>query len=167
MLGFEKDQNSLGETQQTHMLGNRRLCSRMGSHRSSTLMDAIGSFGFFTTRKPKVLHLLQQTLRHNRASSMNVLSLHNPTVVDQSRTADEDVGEDERDDEMSEPTLMTSAEKRKADETAKELRASLPTADSSHASSLHPDDEAQDQFVRSSTQARTTKTRVEGMKFFM
>ena len=91
-------------------------------------------------------------------------SLHNPTVFDHSRTADGDVGEDERDDEMSEPTLMTSAEKRKADEIAKELRASLPTADSSHASSLHPDDEAQDQFVRSSTQARTTKTRVETLQ---
>ena len=31
-------------------------------------------------------------------------SLHNPTVADPSRTADADVDEGERDDEMSEPT---------------------------------------------------------------
>ena len=42
---------------------------------------------------------------HERAS------LQNPTVADPSRTADEDEGEDERDDEMSEPTHMAKAEK--------------------------------------------------------
>ena len=49
-------------------------------------------------------------------------SLHNPTVADASRTADEDVDEDERDDEISEPTQITKAGKRKEiqmDETAK------------------------------------------------
>ena len=57
---------------------------------------AVASSGiifFVTTRKSKVLHLLQQTLRHNKASSMN--ALHNTTVADASRTADEDEDEDE------------------------------------------------------------------------
>ena len=41
--------------------------------------------------------------------------LQNPTVADPSRTADVDEGEGERDDEMSEPTHMVKAEKRKED----------------------------------------------------
>ena len=68
-------------------------------------------------------------------------SLDIPTVADPSRTAGEDVDEDKQDDEMSEPTHMTSAEKRKVDGTAKEFRASLPITASSRASSLRPDDE--------------------------
>ena len=90
--------------------------------------------------------------------------LHNPTVADPSRTADEDEDEDERDDEMSETTQITKAEKRKkiqTDETAKELRAPLPMAASSHASQLRPADETQEQLVRSSKQARTSKKGVE------
>ena len=69
--------------------------------------------------------------------------------------------EDERDDGMSEPTQMTSAGKRKADETAKGLRALWPKAAPLHESSLRPDDETQGHLVRSVTQARTTKTGVE------
>ena len=42
---------------------------------------------------------------------MNSSTLHNPTVADPTRTADEDEEEDERDDEMPEPTQITSAEK--------------------------------------------------------
>ena len=83
-------------------------------------------------------------------------SLDISTVADPSRSAD-----DEQDDEMSEPTQMTRAEKRKADESAKALRASLPIAASSHASLLRLDDETQEQLVRSAEQARTTKTGVE------
>ena len=56
---------------------------------------------------------------------------------------------------------MMSAEKRKVDETAKELRASLPITASSHASSLQSDDETHEQLTRSVKQARTTKTEVE------
>ena len=82
-----------------------------------------------------------------------------PTVADPSRTAD-----DEQDDEMPEPTQMTSAENRKEDETAKEFRASLPIATSSHVSSLRPDDETHEQLTRSVKQARTTKTRVETLQ---
>ena len=86
-------------------------------------------------------------------------SLDISTFADPSRTAD-----GEQDDEVSEPTQMTRAEKRKADETAKELRASLPIAGSSHASSLRLDDETQEQLVRSAKQARTTKTGVETLQ---
>ena len=65
----------------------------------------------------------------------------NPTTVDPSRIAAEGEDEDERGDEMSEPTQITRTEKRKdfqMDETAKELRAPLLVADSSLASSLRP-----------------------------
>ena len=48
-------------------------------------------------------------------------SLDIPTIADPSRTAD-----DEQDDDMSEPTQTTTAERRKVDGTAKELRALLP-----------------------------------------
>ena len=68
---------------------------------------------------------------------------------------------------MSEPTQITSAEKRKkiqTDETAKESRASLPIAISSHASSLRLADETQEQLARSSKQARTTKLGVETLQ---
>ena len=59
-------------------------------------------------------------------------SLDVPTFADPSRTALDEQGE------VSAPTQMTSAEKRKVDETANELLASLPTTASSHASSLRP-----------------------------
>ena len=74
--------------------------------------------------------------------------------------ADEDECEDERDDEMPDPTQITRAEKRKCfqmDETAKELRALLSVTDSSLASSLRPCGETQEQLERSSKQARTAE----------
>ena len=52
-------------------------------------------------------------------------ALLNPTAADLSRTADEGEDEDERDDEMSEPTRTKRTEKRKeiqTDETAKNYR---------------------------------------------
>ena len=66
LIGFEKDKNSLGETQPS-MSGNLRFCA----------IDRLRqrNYWFFTIRKPKVLHLLQQTLRHNNVSLMNVLHL--------------------------------------------------------------------------------------------
>ena len=110
-------------------------------------MDASGIIGFHYTQT-KSSSPLAADVQTQQGFIDECASLHNPTVVDRSRTADEDVDEDERDDVMSELAQLTSAEKRKADETAKSLRASLPTADSSHASSLRPDDETQ----------RTTRT---------
>ena len=110
-----------------------------------------------TTRKPKVHHLSRQTLRHNKASSMNAAPLQ---IADPSRTANEDEDEDERDDEMSDPTQITRTEKRKeiqTDETAKALRAPLLVADSSQASSLRLSDETQEQLVRSSKAGQNCK----------
>ena len=84
-------------------------------------------------------------------------SLDIPTIAHPSRTAD-----DEQDDEMSEPTQMTSAEKRKVDESVKKLRASLAITASSHASSLRPDDAKNS--TTPSKQARTKKTEVETLQ---
>ena len=77
--------------------------------------------------------------------------LHIPTVVGSSR-----IVEDEQDEEMSDLTQITSAEKRNeihTGESAKELRALLPISASSHPGSLRPDGEIQEQLVRSATQA--------------
>ena len=57
-------------------------------------------------------------------------SLDSPTSADPSRTAD-----DEQDDEMSEPTQTTTAEKRKVNEAAKELWALLSITASAHVGS--------------------------------
>ena len=65
---------------------------------------------------------------------------------------------------MSEPTQMTSAEKRKVDETAKELRAPLPITAPPYASSLRSDDETHGQLTRSAKQVRTTKTEIEALQ---
>ena len=71
-------------------------------------------------------------------------------LADPSRTVNDD-----QDDEMSEPTQTTSAEKRKVDETAKELRAP---------SSSRPADETHEQLTRSTKQARTAKKGVETLQ---
>ena len=87
----------------------------------------------------------------------------NPTTVDPSRTADEGEDEDERDNDMSEPTRTKKTEKRteiQTDETAKELRAPLPVADPSHASSLRPSDKTREQLE----QARTARKGVEALQ---
>ena len=59
---------------------------------------------------------------------------------------------------------MTSAEKRAVNETAKELRASLPITTSSHVSSLRLDDETHEQLPRSVKQTRATKAEVETLQ---
>ena len=50
------------------------------------------------------------------------------------------------------------------DESAKELRASMSITASSHASSSRPDDEKQEQLVRSAKESRTTKTAVQALQ---
>ena len=70
------------------------------------------------------------------------------------------------DDETSELTPITSAEKRKKthkDESTKVLRTLLPQTASSHASLLRLDDETQEELARS--QARTTKTAAEMLEY--
>ena len=88
----------------------------------------------------------------------------NRQLLTHQRNANEDEHEDERDDEMSESTHITRTEKRKdfqTDETQEELWALLPVTDSSHASSLRPSHETQEQLERSSKQARTVGKGVE------
>ena len=71
--------------------------------------------------------------------------------------------DDDQDDEMSEQTQTTSAEKRKVDETAKELRVPLPitTLSLSHANSTRPENETQEQLTRFMIQARIARTSAE------
>ena len=71
LLGFEKDRNSLGETQPRTcwvICDSVPVCVVVDDydHAPSELLA-------FDYGKPKVLHLLRQTLRHNKASSMNEL----------------------------------------------------------------------------------------------
>ena len=55
----------------------------------------------------------------------------------------------------------TNDESRKADETAKELRAPLAITTFSHASSPRPEDETHEQLTRSAIQVRIARTRAE------
>ena len=80
---------------------------------------------------------------------------HTP-LEEPSRTVDDD-----RDDEMSEPTQTMNAEKRKVDGTAEELRGPSPITTSSHASSSRLDGETHEQLSRSTKQARVTKSKAE------
>ena len=135
------------------MLGNLRLRARLRCRRPLTTLHFSGIVGF----SPHTYTRIQQGFIDERAPL-------NPTTVDPARTADEGEDEDEQDDEMSEPTQLTRTEKRKdidTDETTKELRAPLTLAHSSHASSLRPCDETQEQLERSSKQARTARKGVE------
>ena len=129
-------------------------------------MHVNGIIAFFITRNVNFLHLLQQTLRHSKASSMD--ALHSTTrrlLIHHQLSMKTD--EDERDDEISEPTQITRTDERKeihTDETAKELRTPLSVAASSHASSWRFSVETQEQLVRSSKQARTAKKGVEKLQ---
>ena len=78
------------------------------------------------------------------------------SIADPSRTVDDD-----QDDGMAEPTQTMRAEKRKMDETAKELRALLPITTFSHASSTRPEDETHEQLARFTIQARIARMSAE------
>ena len=115
LIVFEKDRNSLGDTQPTHVLGNLRSRARLCCHRSVTTVHASGIIGFSSHANEKFFTSCsadaqtQQGFIDGRAS-------FKPTTADPSRTADEGEDEDERDDEMSEPTQITKkTEKRKED----------------------------------------------------
>ena len=74
LLGFEKDKNSFGETQPRIFWV---ICDSVPYALPLIVYvrARLRSYWLSTTRKPKGLHLLQQTLRHNKASSLNVLHL--------------------------------------------------------------------------------------------
>ena len=72
LIGFERGRNSLGETQPRTcwiICDSVSVCVAVDRLRPCTPAD---SLAFSTTGKQKVPHLLRQTLRHNKASSMNV-----------------------------------------------------------------------------------------------
>ena len=74
-------------------------------------MHTSGIVGFSLHAIPQVLHFLPWMLRYNKGFIDERASL-NPTTADPPRTADEGEDEDNRDDEMSEPTQITRTEKR-------------------------------------------------------
>ena len=91
----------------------------------------------------------------------------NPTTADPPRTADEGEDEDERGDEMSEPTQKARTEKRKTfsdGRKSKRVTGMLPETDLSQASSLRPSAETQEQPERSLKQVRTAKKGVETLQ---
>ena len=72
LIGFEKHRNSLGETQPPArwiICDSVPVCVVVDRLRPCTPSELLA----FDYGKPKVLHLLRQTLRHNKASSMNEL----------------------------------------------------------------------------------------------
>ena len=124
LIGFEKDKNSISETQpRTCIWDSVPVCVAI----FSLLVRSSRLFWLSTARKPKVLYPLQQKPRHDKASSMNVLLL----IVRRLLTHHELLMMNKT-MKMSEPTQTTTAEKWKVDETAKELRASLPTTSPHH-----------------------------------
>ena len=81
------------------------------------------------------------------------------SIADSSPTVDDD-----QDDEVPEATQTTSAEKRKVDETAKEVQALLPITTFSHASSTRSENETHEQLIRFVIQARIARTRAEALQ---
>ena len=164
---IEKDRNSLGERQPRTcwvICNSVPVCVAVDRLRPCTPAELL-AFHYTQTKSSAPLATdtqIQQGFIVERAPL-------NLTTVDQARTADEGEDEDERDDEMSEPTQTERTEKRteiQTGETAKELRAPLPTADSSHASSPGRSDETQEQQSRDVTRClisiplRTSEERI-------
>ena len=130
-----------------------RLCCRW----SFTSMHVSGIVGFSPHANQKIF-----TPRERRSDTTR---LHRRTCSAQSDSCWAVKNYQWR--EVSEPTRITRRENRKdfqMDERSKELRAPLPISDSSHASSLRPCDEMQEQLERSSKQARTAKKGVETLQ---
>ena len=109
LIGFEKDRNSLGETQPRTcwvICDSVPVCVAVDRLRPCTPAELL-AFHYTQTNSSSPLATdtqIQQGFIDERAPL-------NPTTVDQSRTANEDEDEDERDDEMSEPTRTKRTEK--------------------------------------------------------
>ena len=158
MTVFEKENDSLGVTQPRIcwvVCNAIPVCVAVDRLRSCTSAE-LSAFHFTQTESSTPLATDAQTQQVfiDERNSFDIQMLPGP-----SRPVDDD-----HDDEMSEPTQMTTAETRKVDETAKELRASLPITASPHArSSRSDDDETHGQFARSAKQARITKTEIAAL----
>ena len=156
LIGFEKDNDSLGETQPRTCLvfcDAVPLCVAIDRLRPCAPAEWLA----FSMNANQQSFTSCSRLRHNEASLMNALHCAFRQLL-----THREIGEDERDDEMSEPT--GKRKETHTDECAKELRASLPASASSHASSLRPGHETQEQLVRSAKHARTTKKAVETLQ---
>ena len=81
------------------------------------------------------------------------------SIADPSRTVDDD-----QDDEIPEQTQTTSAEKRKVDEKAKELRAPLPIITFSNANSTRLEHETYEQLTQCTIQARIARMRAAALQ---
>ena len=124
VIGFEEDRNSLGETQPSRswiICDSVPVCVAVHRLRPCTPAELL-AFRYTQTKSFSPLATdaqIQQGFIDERASL-------NPATADPPRTVNEDEDEDERDDEMSEPTRTKGTQKRKeihTDETAKALRA--------------------------------------------
>ena len=113
LIDIGKDRNSLGETQPRTcwiFCDSVPVCVAVDRSRPCTPAELL-AFHCTQTKSSSPLATdaqIQQGFIDERASL-------NPTVADPSRTVNEDEDEDERDDEMSELTQMSRAEKRKGD----------------------------------------------------
>ena len=108
LTGFEKDRNSLGETQPRScwiICGSVPVCVASDRLRPCTSAELL-AFHYTQTTSSSTLATdaqVQQGFIDERASL-------NPATADPSRTADEGEDEDERDDEMSEQTRTKRTE---------------------------------------------------------
>ena len=165
LKGFEKDGNSLGETQPRTcwvICDSVPVCVAVDRLRPCTSAELL-AFHYTQTKGSSPLTTDAQT----QQGFIDERAPINPTAADSSQNVNESEDEDEQDDELSEPTQLTRTEKRKEihmDERAKELRAMLFVTDSSLASSVRPSDETQEQLERSLKQARTAKNGVDTLQ---
>ena len=144
MTGFYKDKNSLNETRL-----QESIFARIRFYFSHPCMSA----------ELLVFHQTQtkgSTTLATEVQTQQGFIDERTSKTDPSRTVDDD-----QDDEMSEPTQTETAERRKTDETAKELRAPLPLTTFSHASSTRLEDETHEQHTRFTIQARIARTGAE------
>ena len=107
MIGFEKDRNSLGETQ-PRTCWVMPVCVAVYRLRPCTPAELL-AFHYTQTKSSSPLAADAQIQR----GFIDERAPLNPMTVDPSRTADESEDEDEQDDEMSEPIQTKKTEKPK------------------------------------------------------
>ena len=146
--GFDKDENSLSETQPRDSMFVLMFTDCL--HPSCKIVELL-VFRFTRTKDFTPLATETQT-QHDFIDE-------HFSFADPSRFVNDD-----QDDEMPEPTQTTRAEKRKVDETAKELRTLVPLISFSQESSTRPESETHEQLTQSTIQARIARTRAEALQ---